>query len=311
MIIHIKNNVSYLHFNGKNYELTESKSPSKYQLNHDLELNEVNLLMGYNLPRNVLISCEGNKKEATNKYYLPIEYINFLRINNTLSIVLEANYWFAHWQEQINLLSFVESLSQRLTHLYQIKSTQTNLFEEGFINLQFELQIDCNISIKSKVELLNKMLINEHKNLLSYETLHYKISLSHRHKIAGKSLLHYLYHVMEYKKLSDDLTLSVSEHAHLVCLELKFPKNKIKQIKKAIRHYGLILKGERSIDYLFNEHRHCRDLNVALNAIQKRISFQNENVYNSDMTFLSSEEETVWLKSQIGECLVGASLIAA
>jgi hypothetical protein len=276
-------------------------------LSDDLPLNELSSLTGCNLPRDIQMTCEATDQIK----YQYLNYVHLLRTNNELNVTVEVNYPFSTWKEEINLLSFIETLRERLKDNYSIPSTQSNLFDEALISTRFQLKANCATTIISMIELLDNLLYQEHKNILSYQSMKYKISLSRRHQQAGKSLLHYLYRIMEYKNLSDDLTVSVSETTHLVTLELKFPTAKKAQIKKAIHYYGLILKGELSTSHLFNEKGHCADLSTALGSIQKRFTTQNEKHYVADIEFHSSEEETVWLQEQIGNCLADDALIAA
>lgn len=308
MIFYKRYKTNYLHFSRKNYKLLESKKSRYTTLDNDVLFNDISRLTACNLPRNILMSCES----ANNVQYKYLDYIHLLRTGNQLSVVAEVNYPLQEWHETINLLSFVENLRGNLKDLFTIESKQKNLFDEAMISVRFELKAECGTSIESIVNLLDTLLAQEHKNLLSYKTIRYKISLSRRHQQAGKSLLHYLYRVMEYKNLSEDLSVSVNETARLVTLELKFPTDKQEKIKKAIHYYGLILKGDLSIKHLFKEKGHRCDLSASLSAIQKRISIQNEKVYNTtDKQFHSSEEETAWLRSHIGDCLSNETLIAA
>lgn len=296
-----------MRFNGKHYALLKLKNDTGMILREDLPLNEISLLTGFNLPRDVQMTCEGRGHLR----YKHLECIHLLRTKDELSVTVEVNYQLQSWKEKVNLFTYIETLREQLNNLYSIKSTQKDIFDEALISLRFELKADCSTNIKSMIALLDNLLYQEHQNILSYQTMRYKISLSRRHQQAGKSLLHYLYRVMEYKSLSDDLTVSVSETSHLVTLELKFPSSKNAEIKKAIHYYGLILKGELSISHLFKEQGHCSDLSVALSTIQKRIAVQDERTHETEMKFLSSEEETVWLREQIGNCLASEALIAA
>ena len=307
MIFYKRYKTSYLHFSRKNYKLLESKKNSYVTLDDDVLFADISRLTACNLPRDILMTCE----VTHHLQYKHLDYINLLRSGDELSVIVDVNYCLQEWKENINLLSFVELLRKKVNDLYTITSKQRNIFDEGLINVRFELKANCGTSIESMVSLLDTLLHQEHENLLSYQTIHYKISLSRRHQQAGKSLLHYLYRVMEYKNLSDDLTVSVSETARLVTLELKFPIEKQKKIKKAIHYYGLILKGDLSISCLFKEKGQRCDLSASLHAIQKRIAIQNERVYSMDKQFHSSEEETAWLRSQIGDCLSDETLIAA
>jgi hypothetical protein len=296
-----------MRFNGKQYALLKLKNNSGTILSDDLPFSEIASLKGCNLPRDIQMTCEATDHVK----YRHLEYIHLLRTNNELNVTVEVNYPLQAWKEKINLLSYFEALREQLRDNYSIQSTQNNLFDEALISARFQLKANCATKIKNMIELLDNLLYQEHKNILSYQTIKYKISLSRRHQQAGKSLLHYLYRVMEYKNLSDDLTVSVSETAQLVTLELRFPTSKKAKIKKAIRYYGLILKGDLSISHLLNEKRHCSDLSITLGSVQKRIATQNENLYATDIKFHSSEEETVWLREYIGKCLADDALIAA
>ena len=307
MIFYKRYKTNYLHFNQKNYRLLTSKRHKHITLDNDVLFSDISRLTACNLPRNILMTCEG-KNHVQYQY---LDYIHLLRSGDKLSVVVDVNYSLQEWKENINLLSFVEKIRRRLLDLYTIESKQKNIFDEALINVCFELIAECGTSIESMIKLLDTLLYQEHKNILSYKTIRYKISLSRRHQQAGKSLLHYLYRVMEYKNLSDDLTVSVNENARLVTLELKFPVDKQEKIKKAIHHYGLILKGDLSVRHLFKEKGQRRDLSASLTAIQKRISIQNEKIYASDKKFHSSEEETAWLRFHIGECLANETLIVA
>jgi hypothetical protein len=296
-----------MRFNGKNYALHKLNNNTGMILRDDLPFNEISRLTGYNLPRDVQITSEG----IDYVQYQYLEYIHLRRTKDELNIVGEVNYQFQTWQERINLLSYIESLREQLKDTYNVYSTQKNIFDEALISVRFKLKVNCSENIKSKIVLLDNLLYKEHKNILSYQTIKYKISLKRQHQQAGKSLLHYLYRVMEHKNLSDDLTISVSETAHLVTLELRFPEAKKAKIKKAIHYYGLILKGELSIHHLFKEKESCSDLSSTLTAMQKRITLQNEKANITNMEFHSSEEETVWLREQIGTCLAGEYLMVA
>jgi hypothetical protein len=302
-----KNSTNSLRFNGKHYALLKLKDNTGMILRDDLPFNEVSSLKGYNLPRDIQITCEGRG----HMQYKYLEYIHLLRTKDELQVTVEVNYQFQTWSEKINLLSYLELLRDQLQDAYTIHSTQNNIFDEALISVCFKLTADCGTSINSMVTLLDNLLYQEHKNICAYQTMRYKVSLSRRHQQAGKSLLHYLYRVMEYKNLSDDLTVSVSETAHLVTLELRFPIKKKEKIKKAIHYYGLILKGDLSISHLFNEKGQCSDLTGTLTALQKRIAIQNEKNCTTDMEFHTSEEESVWLREHIGNCLASESLIAA
>jgi len=302
-----KNSITRIRFNDKQYTVLKLRNNSGMILSDDLPLNEVSSLTGFNLPRDIQMTCE-----TTDQIKYPyLDYIHLLRTNNELNVTVEVNYPFSSWKEKINLSSFIETLRERLKDNYSIPSTQSNLFDEALISTRFQLNANCSTTITSMVELLDNLLYQEHKSILSYQSMKYKISLSRRHQQAGKALLHYLYRVMEHKNLSDDLTVSVSETAHLVTLELKFPTAKKAQIKKAIRYYGLILKGELSTSHLLNEKGHCADLSTALGSIKKYLTAQNEKHYAVDVEFHSSEEETLWLRGQIGNCLADDALIAA
>lgn len=300
MIFHEKNNAKFLYFNHKNYGIDVFKN-TKAQLNDDVPFKEVAHLKGYNLPRNLVMSCDVSQHCC----YSNLEYIQLFRSNDQLMITVDVNYWLLAWKEKINLLSFLDDLRERLGDIYTIESEQNNIFEESLINVRFKMYVDCEMTVRSVVDLLDSILCDEHKSILSYEKVKYKISLSTRHQQAGKSLLHYLHKIMEYKKLSDDLTVSVTEHNHLVFVSLKFPKNKKQKILEAVYLYGLILKGEMSSYELLSHKRHRHNLKVSLHAIQRRIEFQNRKIYGEKMMFVSSEEESNWLKLQVGNCLTG------
>lgn len=302
MIFYAKNNTDYLHFNGANYELLSSKNSSIRALSDDLLFDEVSVLSGYNLPRNVFMTCE--RKDYMLYQYLG--YISFLRTEEMLCVMIDANYWLEDWDEKINILSFLDILRERLT-LFHIESIQSNKFDEALINVRFELTVDCDMKIKSIVELIDNILNDEHHNVLSYETITYKIPLSSRYQQVGTSILHYLYQIMQYKNLSDELTVSVSETANLISLILTFPSSHKTEIEAVISSYGLILKGDLSIDHLLNETVHRKDLSVALKSIHRRIATQSEKSAASDMKFLSSEAETFWLQEQIGNYLAGGA----
>ncbi len=308
MIFYKRYKTNYLHFSKKNYQLLESKKHRYTTLDNDVLFKDISRLSVCNLPRDILMTCES----GDNLQYKYLDYIHLLRSGDQLSVVVDVNYSFHEWDERMNLLSFVESLRGKMSDLYAIESKQKDIYDEAIVNVRFELKAECGTSIESIINLLDTLLDQEHKNLLSYQIIRYKISLSRRHQQAGKSLLHYLYRVMEYKNLSEDLSVSVSETARLVTLELKFPTEKQKKIEKAIHYYGLILKGDLSIKHLFKEKGHRCDLSASLTAIQKRISIQNEKVYNTtDKKFHSSEEETAWLRFYVGDCLSNETLIAA
>ena len=300
MIFHKKNNTPYLYFNSKNYEIQKSK---QYQatLSDDIPFNELRCLKGYNLPRHLLMTCDVRHHSC----YPNLEYISLFRINDKLTITADVNYSLLDWDEKINLLSFLEELRERLSDFYSIASEQNNIFEETLISVRFKMTVDCDMPVSSIVDLLDSILCDEQKNILSYETLKYKISLSTRHQQAGKSLLHYLHKIMEYKNLGDDLTVSVTENNHFASVSLKFPESIKKEILDAVYSYGLILKGEISSCDLLRQKAHRHDLKVSLNAIQRRIDFQNRKIYGEKMMFVSSEEESNWLKLQIGNCLTG------
>ena len=300
MIFHKKNGIKYLYFNHKNYEIKKSKQYPAV-LSDDVPFNELSHLKGYNLPRNLLMTCDAKHHSC----YSNLEYINLFRTNNTLVVTADVNYWLNDWDEKINLLSFLEKLRERLGDIYPIESEQHNIFEEMLINVRFKMVVDCDMRIHSAVDLLDSILCDEQKSILSYEKVKYKISLSTRHQQAGKSLLHYLHKVMEYKKLSDDLTVSVTENNHFASVSLRFPKSMKKEILDAVYSYGLILKGELSSCDLLKKKAHLHNLKVSLNAIQRRIDFQNKKIYGAKMMFVSSEEESNWLKLQVGNCLTG------
>ena len=302
MIFHRQNNRKFLYFNGRNYEIHASKQ-YKSELSDDVPFNELRHLKGYNLPRNLSMSCEARHHSPHSN----LEYINLYRTHNTLEITADVNYWLNHWNEKINLLSFLEEQRERLVDIYAIESEQNNIFEEMLINVRFKMVVDCDMRVDSAVDLLENILCDEQKSILSYETLKYKISLSTRHQQAGKSLLHYLHKIMEYKKLSDDLTVSVTENNHFASVSLKFPESMKKDILDAVYSYGLILKGELSSCDLLKKKAHRHNLKVSLNAIQRRIDFQNRQIYGEKMMFVSSEEESNWLKLQVGNCLTGSS----
>ena len=302
MIFHRKGNRKYLYFNGKNYEIRISKN-TQFELSDDIPFNELSHLTGYNLPRNFLITCDGEGQGC----YPNLEYIHFFRKNDKLVITVDTNYKLTEWNEKINLLSFIEEFRERLSDIYSIESKQTNLFEESLVNVRFKIIVDCDMNLSSAVESLDKILLNEHKSLLSYNTVKYKISLSSRHQQAGKSLLHYLHRVMKYKKLSDDLTMSVMENNYLVSVSLRFPEKRKQEVLNAVYCYGMILKGELSTHDLLPYKAHRHQLNVSLDAVQRRIEFQNKKIYRKKMMFVSSEEEANWLKLQVGNCLTGES----
>ncbi|MCK5812801.1 MAG: hypothetical protein KAH03_01015, partial [Cocleimonas sp.] len=202
MIFYKRYKTNYLHFSRKNYKLLESKKNRYATLDDDVLFTDISRLTACNLPRDILMTCEG----TSHLQYKHLDYIHLLRSGDQLSVIVDVNYSLQEWRENINLLSFVESLRKKVKDLYTISSKQRNIFDEGLVNVRFELKADCGTSIESMVNLLDTLLHQEHQNLLSYKTIHYKISLARRHQQAGKSLLHYLYRVMEYKNLSDDLT---------------------------------------------------------------------------------------------------------
>ncbi|MCK5810052.1 MAG: hypothetical protein KAH00_03140 [Cocleimonas sp.] len=296
-----------MRFNGKQYTVLKPRNRVGMILDDDLPIDEILPLVGSNLPRDLHMSCEA----VAHVQYQYLEYIHLLRTDNELSLCVEVNYPLQAWKEQTNLLSYIETLRERLKDNYSIQSTQNDLFDEALISVRFQLKANCATHIRSMVELLDGLLYQEHKNILSHQSIKYKISLSRRHQQAGKSLLHYLYRVMEHKNLNDDLTVLVSETAHLVTLELKFPVEKKTEIKKAIHYYGLILKGDLSTSHLFNEQKHCVDLSTTLGFLKKRMINQDEKHYITDVKFHSPEEETVWLRKHIGNCLADSALIAA
>ena len=307
MDFHKKNSITCMRFNGKQYALLKLKNSSDMALGDDLPLSEISSLTGCNLPRDIQMTSEA----VDQMKYQYLEYIHLLRTKNELKVIAEVDYPLQTWKEKVNVLSYIEILRERLRDYYSIQSVQSNLFDEALISVRFQLKANCATTIKSMTGLLDSLLYQEHKNILSYQSIKYKISLSKQHQQAGKSLLHYLYRVMEHKNLSDDLTMSVSETAHLVILELRFPAIKKVQIKKAIHYYGLILKGDLSTSHLFNDNKHCSDLSTALGSVQKHIITQNEKCYSKDIKLHSSEDETVWLREHIGNCLADAALIAA
>ena len=63
--------------------------------------------------------------------------------------------------------------------------------------------------------------------------------------------------------------------------------------------------------HLFNEKKHCVDLSTTLGFVKKRMITEDEKHYMTDVKFHSSEEETVWLRQHIGNCLADSALIAA
>lgn len=302
MIFHTKNSVDFFYFNRKNYEI-QKLNQHQAVLSDDVPFNNVCHLKGYNLPRDLSISSDARLHSC----YPNLEYINLFRTNDRLVIIADVNYWLNNWDEKINLLSFVEKLRERLGDIYSIESEQNNIFEEMLINIRFKITVDCEMRVHSAVDLLDSILCDEQKSILSYETVKYKISLSTRHQQAGKSLLHYLHKVMEYKKLSDDLTVSVTENNHFASVSLEFPESMKGQILDAVYSYGLILKGELSSCSLLKRKAHRHNLKMSLNAIQRRIDFQNRQIYDAKMMFVSSEEESNWLKLQVGNCLTGES----
>ncbi|MCK5918348.1 MAG: hypothetical protein KAG34_07975 [Cocleimonas sp.] len=307
MNFHKKNGTRRMRFNGKQYALLRLKNNLGMGLSDDLPLHVISSLRGFNLPRDIQMTSEATEQIK----YEYLEYVHLLRTNDELNVTVEVNYPLQVWKEKINLLSYLETLREQLRDNYSIQSAQNNLFDEALISVRFQLKANCTTHIKSMIELLDNLLYQEHKRILSYQSMKYKISLSRRHQQAGKSLLHYLYRVMEHKNLSDDLTVSVSEAAHLVTLELRFPRSRKKKIREAIHYYGLILKGDLSTSHLFHEKGHCADLSTTLGSVQKRITAQNEMLYETTIEFHSAEEETVWLREHIGNCLADDALIAA
>ena len=219
MIFHTKNDTQFLYFNSKNYEIQKSRRYHA-ELASDVPFNELRCLKGYNLPRNLSMTCDARQYSC----YSNLEYINLFRTNDQLIITADVNYWLNHWEEKINLLSFLEEFRECLSDIYSIESEQHNIFEEMLVSVRFKMTVDCGMRVHSAVDLLDSILCDEQKSILSYETVKYKISLSTRHQQAGKALLHYLHKVMEYKKLGDDLTVSVTENNHFASVALKFPE---------------------------------------------------------------------------------------
>jgi hypothetical protein len=201
-----KKGISHMRFNGKQYTVLKPRNRLGMMLDDDLPIDKILPLIGSNLPRDLQMSCEA----VSHVKYQYLEYIHLLRTDDELSLCVEVNYPLQAWKEKTNLLSYIETLREKLKDNYSIQSAQNNLFDEALINVRFQLNANCATHIRSMVELLDGLLYQEHKNILSHQSIKYKISLSRRHQQAGKSLLHYLSRVMEHKNLSDDLTVSVS-----------------------------------------------------------------------------------------------------
>ncbi|MGH2569275.1 MAG: hypothetical protein ACRDGA_13135, partial [Bacteroidota bacterium] len=129
------------------------------------------------------------------------------------------------------------------------------------------------------------------------------------HHQAGIAILSYFSRVLEQKFPKDHYIVSITQEGSVVTLEVRTKDGMIEKVETALRDFGLVVKGEKPPEYLFDDKLEAMSLRNKLDIAAMELRHM-EQLYNLTTNQNSNriqklDEEVGYLRQLVGDTMGG------